>query len=50
VAATLTAAGVDPDLALRKITESRGFTVPETSEQRRWFDEYARSHPAPLAS
>jgi protein-tyrosine phosphatase len=40
-AATLISAGEDMDTALRTIAHSRGMTVPETEEQRRWISEFA---------
>jgi len=48
-AATLTAAGIDPSAALRKVSEARGVMVPETAEQRRWFDDFARRYLPALA-
>jgi len=48
-AATLTAAGMDPSAALRKVAEARGLMVPETAEQRRWFEVFARRYPPALA-
>lgn len=48
-AATLAAAGMEPMAALKKVAEARGMMVPETSEQRRWFDDFARRYPPALA-
>ncbi len=48
VAAVLIAAGIEPEAALRKIAAVRGLAVPETPEQRRWIEEFARTFPASL--
>lgn len=46
VAAVLLAVGVELESVLKSITAARGFAVPETPEQRRWIEEYARRHSA----
>ncbi|HTU48544.1 MAG TPA: dual specificity protein phosphatase family protein [Bryobacteraceae bacterium] len=33
--------GLDAETALRRLSASRGATIPETLEQRRWIDSYA---------
>ena len=33
--------GVEPESAVRRVSEARGAAVPETAEQRRWIDHYA---------
>jgi protein-tyrosine phosphatase len=45
-AAVLVAVGIDWMDALRTVSEARGIKVPETAEQLRWFEEYARTQPA----
>jgi protein-tyrosine phosphatase len=40
-AAVLIAAGADPETAVTTIGRSRGITVPETDEQRRWITDFA---------
>jgi protein-tyrosine phosphatase len=46
VAAVLLAEGIELDAALRRISVARGYAVPETPEQRRWIEDYARRHSA----
>jgi len=41
VAATLVAAGEDPETALFTVSRARGMPVPETEAQRRWISEFA---------
>ena len=43
-AALLISAGTDIEQALHAIGESRGLDVPETAEQRRWLDQFAKTH------
>jgi protein-tyrosine phosphatase len=43
-AAVLVAAGEDLDKALKSISDARGLEVPETSEQRRWLEQFAKTH------
>lgn len=45
-AAVLLAEGIELDRALKLAASTRGIAVPETSEQRRWIEEYARRHSA----
>ncbi len=39
--------GVAPEMAVRRLSATRGATVPETAEQRSWIDHYAESLVAP---
>lgn len=39
-AALLAGEGLDLDAALRTISKSRGVSVPETEEQKRWLEEH----------
>jgi protein-tyrosine phosphatase len=43
-AAVLVSAGEDLEKALRSIRDARGLEVPETSEQRRWLEQFAKNH------
>ena len=43
-AAVLTSSGIESSDALQAVSAARGIRVPETAEQTRWFDEYARLH------
>ena len=43
-AALLTFMGEDLDRALQSIGKARGLEVPETVEQRRWLDQFAKTH------
>jgi protein-tyrosine phosphatase len=43
-AAVLVFAGEDLDKALKSIGDARGLKVPETSEQRRWLEQFAKAH------
>lgn len=45
-AAVLISAGEDVEQALRAISKARGLEVPETAEQRRWLDQFAKTHSA----
>jgi len=42
-ACVLVLSGVDPENAFREISSARGVSVPETPEQRKWVDEFART-------
>ena len=42
-ACLLTAKGLDPALAVERVSKARGVQVPETREQRQWIDHYAAS-------
>lgn len=33
--------GIDTETAIRRVSESRSISVPETAEQRRWIDQFA---------
>lgn len=46
VVAVLLAQGLELKRALELASAARGVSVPETPEQRRWLDEYARRHSA----
>lgn len=43
-AALLISAGEDVEQALKAISKARGLEVPETVEQRRWLEQFARTH------
>jgi protein-tyrosine phosphatase len=43
-ACLLILAGVSPDDAFDRICTARGCTVPDTPEQRRWVERFAREH------
>ncbi len=45
-AALLISAGEDIEQALKAITKARGLEVPETAEQRKWLDQFAKTHAA----
>jgi len=46
IAASLLAVrGVDPNAAFERISEIRGFPVPDTQEQVRWVERFARRLP-----
>ena len=36
--------GIDPEAAFQRISEGRGCSVPETSEQRQWLMEFAQGN------
>jgi len=36
--------GIDPKVAFQRISEARGCSVPETSEQRQWLMEFAQGY------
>ena len=40
-ACLLVTRGIDPEVAIRRVSAARGLPVPETEEQRRWIDHYA---------
>jgi len=48
-AALLISAGEDLDEILRAISQARGLEVPETREQLRWLEEFAKGHASNLA-
>lgn len=39
----LVLAGVDPEVAIQRVSSARGCTVPETPEQRRWIADFAKT-------
>jgi protein-tyrosine phosphatase len=43
-AALLISSGEDLEQALQAISRARGLEVPETVEQRRWLDQFAKTH------
>jgi protein-tyrosine phosphatase len=43
-AALLISAGEDVEQALAAISKARGLEVPETVEQRKWLDQFAKTH------
>lgn len=43
-ACLLILAGVSPDEAFTRICDARGCTVPDTPEQRRWVEKFAKEH------
>jgi protein-tyrosine phosphatase len=43
-AALLISAGEDIEQTLKAISKARGLDVPETAEQRRWLDQFAKAH------
>ena len=45
-AALLISSGEDVEQALKAISQARGMEVPETSEQRKWLDQFAKTHAA----
>lgn len=38
--------GVEPEVAVQRLSAARGVPVPETPEQRRWIDQYAKAFAA----
>jgi protein-tyrosine phosphatase len=46
-AAVLIAAGLTPEEAVARVGAARGRPVPETPDQRRWLDEFARDRVPP---
>jgi protein-tyrosine phosphatase len=47
-AGLLTAAGIDRDVAIQRVSTARGLPVPETPEQRQWVSEFAAEFAASL--
>lgn len=45
-AALLISSGEDVEQALKAISNARGLEVPETAEQRKWLDQFAKTHSA----
>ena len=43
-AALLISAGEDIEQTLKAISKARGLEVPETTEQRRWLEQFAKAH------
>lgn len=39
----LVSSGLEPDVAMRRVASARGCPVPETPEQRKWFEAFAES-------
>jgi protein-tyrosine phosphatase len=46
-AALFISSGEDIRHALEAMSEARGLEVPETVEQRKWLDQFAKSHASP---
>ena len=44
----LVGAGLEAEEAIRKVSAARGFSVPETPEQQRYIEDFARSRPAAI--
>lgn len=44
----LVSAGIDPEMAFRRVGAARGCSVPETPEQRKWVVDFARELVTPL--
>ena len=47
LAALLTAEGLTPDDAFRRLTVARGLRVPDTPDQVRWVERFAAAHKVP---
>jgi predicted protein tyrosine phosphatase len=45
----LVMAGIDPGKAIRTVSAARGFSVPETDEQRDWVIDFAHAAAEPVA-
>lgn len=41
-------AGVDPAIAIQRVSSARGCSVPETPEQRRWIADFAKKLANPI--
>lgn len=50
LACVLVREGWTPELAWERLSEARGFEVPDTPEQRIWVEDFAQAiaHPAPI--
>ncbi|MGH7887499.1 MAG: protein-tyrosine phosphatase family protein [Candidatus Binatia bacterium] len=48
-ACLLVVSGITPETAFARIGASRGYAVPETSEQRQWVMQFAQ-HPVPFST
>jgi len=46
-AALLISTGEDIEQALQAVSKARGLAVPETVEQRKWLDQFAKTHRSP---
>jgi len=40
-ASLLVASGIEPEAALQRVSSARGFSVPETPEQKQWVRDFA---------
>ena len=48
VAAVLITAGMSAETALKTVSEARGVSVPDTAEQRRYLEAFARDAKQPI--
>jgi protein-tyrosine phosphatase len=48
-AALLMCSGIDPEVAIQRVSEARGLTVPETKEQKEWITKFAEDFVDTLA-
>jgi protein-tyrosine phosphatase len=44
-ASLLVLGGIAPEAAFQRVSEGRGCSVPETSEQRQWLMEFTQDRP-----
>ena len=42
-ASLLVASGIEPEAALQRVSSARGFSVPETPEQKQWVRDFAEA-------
>jgi len=48
-AALLVSSSVDPDAAIRRVSDARGLPVPETPQQKEWITKFAEDFVDTLA-
>ena len=48
-AALLVSSSVDPDAAIRRVSDARGLPVPETAQQKEWITKFAEDFVDTLA-
>jgi len=48
-AALLVSSSVDPDSAIRRVSDARGLPVPETPQQEEWITKFAEDFVDTLA-
>ncbi len=41
----LVVSGIEPEIAIRRVSDARGFSVPETAEQIRWVKDFGDAAP-----